>query len=268
MIFFIQLLISFLVGGIFIALQTLFGERVHGFWRGAILTIPSTLALGLLFVGITKTPLDTVEAARIVPAALGPDYLYVAVFAALSSFGLITSMLGGLLVWGLGAYFILQFPPETFFVSVFYYGLPMILIGYFIVRKLHQAPHLKPFPITPAQIFIRSFIGGAIISLIVIFSKTFGNIWGGLFSAFPAAFTSTFIIYHHWQGSHVIPAVAKSLFFPGSIGFIIYAWIAAFAFPLWGIWLGTFAAYGGTFLFFLIFYIISSVQRAHSSMRV
>lgn len=258
--FYLQILISFLVGGIFIALQTLFGERVHGFWRGVILTIPSTLALGLLFIGITKTSFDTVEAARIVPAALGPDYLYVAVFAAFSSFGLVLSTLAGLVIWGLGAYFILQFPPETFLSSIFFYGLPMILIGYFIVKRLHQVPHLKSFPITPVQIFIRSVIGGTVISLIVIFSKTFGNIWGGLFSAFPAAFTSTFIIYHHWQGRHVIPAVAKSLFFPGSIGFIIYAWIAAVTFPVWGIWLGTLAAYAGTFVFFLIFYIISSAK--------
>lgn len=263
MTFALQLITSFLIGGIFIALQTLFGERSHGYWRAVILTIPSTLALGLLFVGLTKTPLDGVEAAIVVPAALGPDYLYVAIFAALSSFGLFLSTLAGLTVWAIGAYSLIQFPPATFFSSVFFYGLPMILAGYFIVRKLPQIHELKPFPMTAAQIAIRSLIGGTIIALIVILSKTWGNIWGGLFSAFPAAFTSTFIIYYHWQGARVIPAVAKSLFFPGSIGFIIYAWIAAATFPLWGIWLGTLAAYGGTFLFFAIFYIIS-----HAKLRV
>lgn len=259
MLFIGQLLISFLVGGIFIALQTLFGERVHGFWRGVVLTIPSTLALGLLFVGIAKTPLDSVEAAIVVPAALGPDYLYVAVFAALAALGFFWATIAGLVIWMLGAYFILQYPPENFATSTVI-GLVLIVIGWLIVRKLPQIPHLKPFKMTPGQIAIRSFIGGTVIALIVFLSKTFGNIWGGLFSAFPAAFTSTFIIYYHWQGSHVIPAVAKSLFFPGSIGFIIYSGIAALAFPALGIWFGTLLAYAATFVFFLIFYIISSAK--------
>lgn len=74
MIFYIQLIVSFLVGGLFIALQTLIAERVSTLWRGVVLTIPSTLALGLFFIGLAKSPQDVVEASQIVPIALGIDY--------------------------------------------------------------------------------------------------------------------------------------------------------------------------------------------------
>lgn len=250
MAFTFKIIISFIAGGLFIALQTLIGERVRGFLRNVILTIPSTMALGLIFIGITKTPNDVVETARIIPAALASDYLFVTIFALLSAYGLFFSLAGSFFAWTLGAFLILKFPPETFLTSIFIYGLPLIIIGYLIVRILPQVPDLKPFPMNIKHIIFRSFIGGSVIALVVILSNTLGNIWGGLFSAFPAVFTSTFIIYTQLQGKKVIPSVSKSLFFPGSIGLIIYALVAAITFPIWGIWLGTLAAYSANFLFF------------------
>lgn len=259
MLFATELIISFLAGGVFIALQTLLGERFTGFWRNVILTIPSTMALGFLFIGLTKTPSDVAEVAMISPAALAPDYLWVMTFALLASFGFLISIIGSFAVWAIFAALLLKFPPATFTTSVFLYALPLIIIAYLIVRLLPQMPNLKPFPITAGQITLRCLIGGSIIALIVLLASTLGNIWGGLFSAFPAAFTSTFIIYYKWQGKHVIPSVAKSLFFPGIIGFIIYALIAMLTFPAWGIWLGTLASYAGVFVF-ILFYFLAQKQ--------
>jgi uncharacterized membrane protein (GlpM family) len=99
------------------------------------------------------------------------------------------------------------------------------------------------------HIFFRSILGGCIIALVVFLSKTLGNIWGGLFAVFPAVFTSTFVIYYHLHGKAVIPAVAKSVFFPGSVGFILYTWVATLTFPEIGIWLGTLACYVAYIMF-------------------
>lgn len=253
----LQLIISFLVGGLLIALQTLFAERVPLKWRGVVLTIPTTMAMGLLFVGLAKSPLDTVEVARVIPAGLGVDYLYVMMFAVLSTFGLVISAVGSFVIFALLGALVIFFPPASMVTSIFLYGLPAIIAGYLIVEKLPQIPHIKPYPMNWKHIALRSLLGGSIVALIVFFSKTLGNVWGGLLSTFPAAFTSTFIIYYLAHGKNIIPAVAKSLFFPGAIGFIIYGWIAAVTFPMWGIWLGTLVAYAGTFLFF---WLISFVK--------
>jgi len=247
-----QVLISFVIGGLFIALQTFVGERVPPKWRRIVLTIPSTLALGLLFIAITKTTADVAEAALIVPAALGPDYLFMAIVALLIHRGLLLSLTAGYAVWAIGAYFILTFPPETYAISALY-GIPLIILGYLSLRHIKEVPKLKAFPITPFTTFVRSLIGGAIIALVVILSNTLGNDWGGLFAAFPAAFTSTIIIYYHMQGPDKIPAINKSMFFPGSLSFIIYGWVAGITFPLWGMWWGTLAAYAASFSFFLAY---------------
>lgn len=255
MTFPLQLLISFLLGGLFIALQSLIAERVHGFWRNVVLTIPSTMALGFFFIGLIKTPQDVVQASLMVPAGLGPDYIFVMFFALLARFNFYISLIGSLLVWAISGFILILYPPASYMLSIFLYCAPIIAITYFVVKKLPQTHDLKSFPMTGRNIFIRAMIGGSVIFLVVLLAKTLGNIWGGLFTVFPASYTATFSIYYHMQGKHSIPTVAKTLFFPGIPGFIIYGWIAAETFPLYGIWLGTLFAYLGTFIWYSLYYL-------------
>lgn len=255
MMFYVQLVISFLLGGLFIALQSLIAERVHGFWRNVVLTIPSTMALGLFFIGLTKTPQDVSQASLMVPAGLAPDYIFVMVFALLARFNFYISLIGSLLIWAILGFGLILYPPASYLTSIFLYCAPIIAVTYFVVRRIPKTQDLKPLPMTGGNIFIRALIGGIVISLIVYIAKTFGNAWGGLFAVFPAAYTATFTIYYHMQGRAVIPTVAKTLFFPGIPGFIIYGWIAASTFPVYGIWLGTLFAYLGTFAWHFFYYL-------------
>ena len=101
MLFNLQLLISFILGGLFIALQSLIAERVKGFWRNIVLTVPSTMALGLFFIGLTKTPQDVVQASLMVPAGLSADYIFVMFFALLARFNFYISLIGSLSAWAI-----------------------------------------------------------------------------------------------------------------------------------------------------------------------
>jgi len=253
--FTIQLVISFFAGGLFIALQTLLSERVPLKWRGAVLTIPSTMALGLLFIGLTKTPGDVAQATIVIPAAIGADYIFVLTFALLSKFNLIINFLISLMIWATSAFLLIKFPPTNFLISLVVYCIPIVIICYLIIKKLPQSTTLTPVPMTFKHTAIRSFIGGSIITTIVILSNTFGNIWGGIFSVFPAAYTATFLIYSQVHSKKIIPAVAKSFFMPGIPGFLIYAYVAGITFPVIGIWLGTLAAYAGTAIFYFIYHL-------------
>lgn len=244
----LQLVISFVAGGIFIALQTLFAERVNPHWKGVILTIPTTMALGLLFIGLIKSPANVVDATTIVPAALGVDYIFVAIFALLIPFGLLANIVGGFAAWAASAYFLLTNQPATFLIS-FIYEVIVITICYLIVLRMPKVSELKKYPMNFKHIALRSIVGGIIITSAVFLSKTMGDAWGGLFSTFPAAFSSTFIIYYYLQDRKAVQAIAKSLFFPGVIGFNIYAYTVMMTFPRFGIWIGTLMAYFATFTF-------------------
>lgn len=247
-----QLIISFLAGGLFIALQTLIGERVSMRWRGIILTIPSTMAIGLFFIGLTKTPADAAQAALFIPASEGASYAFVTIFALLSGLKLFFNYGLSLFFWTIFAFLIIIFPPSTFLNSLLIFAFPVVTIGYLIVRKLPQESTLKKFPMNVNHIFFRSLLGGFVIATSVFLSKFLGNGWGGIFAAFPAVFSSTLIIYFHLQGRKVIPSVVKSMFFPGALSFPVYAIVAMWAFPIYGIWIGTLLAYLAYIAFVLI----------------
>lgn len=258
-IFTVQVIVSFFAGGLLIGLQTLIAERVPLRWRGIVLTVPTTMALGFFFIALTKTPEDIVEVARFVPAALMADYVFVLVFAFLAKYGLGISLVGSYSSWALFAYPIVSYPPQTFTVSTFVYALPIIIVCYLFVRRLPQETAITPVPMNSKHVVIRSLIGGSVVVCVVILSKTLGNVWGGLFSAFPAAFTATLAIYYSVHGRSIIPSVAKALFFPGAVGFILYALVASITFPRVGMWWGTLAAY----IVVLTFYWLSEIVQRH-----
>ncbi len=257
----LRLIVSFLVGGLAVSLQTLIGERVPLRWRGPVLTIPSSLGLALFFVGLTKGSAAGTEAALIVPAALGAEFLFVMAFAFFIRFGLTISLFLSFLVIIAGGSFILLFPPHSLSSSVFVYGLPPIILAYLIVNLLPQVTTIKPVPITVRYIAMRSLLGGSIIVTVILLSKFLGNTWGGLFSAFPAVFLSTFLIYYFAHGPALIPSVARSMFFPGSLGLILYAVVTIWSFPILGVWIGTALSYLAVGCFFVLYNYGASLVR-------
>lgn len=248
----LQLATAFVVGALAISLQTLIAERVSVKWRGLILTIPTTMASSFFFIGLVKSAADVEVVARIFPAALGADYVFVVIFALLIHYGAAISLISSALGFAAIAALIILFPPSTFAIALVY-GFSVIVVTYIVVSYLPQTTKLIAYPMNAKHILGRGLIGGSIAFLAVLLAKMFGNVWGGIFSAFPASFSASLLIYSHLQGKQVIPSVAKSLFFPGSIGFALYAFTATWAFPRFGIWIGTLTCYVISISFLILY---------------
>lgn len=256
MTLFLQAVLSFLVGGLFIGMQTLIAERVSPQWRGSILTIPSTLALSLVIIGLTKTTSDVVEAAIFFPAGMGISFVFVTLFSLASRYSLLHSLIIGYLGWIGVASLFLHIPPTSISTAVFLYAFPIALLGYVITSKLPQNTYIKPVPFNMRHVLVRSGFGGGVVCAAVVCAHLFGNIWGGLFAAFPATFSAALIIYYIVHGKQMIPAVGKALFFPGAIGLPLYAWVVTVTYPTVGVLYGTVAAFAVTLSFYAIFDII------------
>lgn len=243
----LQLLVSFLVGGLLISLQSLIAERVPSRFKGIILTVPTTMAIGFLFTGLVKSPSDIYEIAVSVPATLAITYVFIAVIALLARYGMALSLFVASVVWFLGAYVLLVLPDLSLMGSLAVFAV-LILLSFVIIEK--DDVELKSFPMTFRNIVMRAAFGGLIIVGVVYFSKTLGNLWGALMAVFPASMTSTMLIYFKTQGKAVIPSVGRSMFFPGSLGFVLYALVAGWSFSVVGIWWGTVISYLAVFVFF------------------
>ncbi|MBI4407413.1 MAG: hypothetical protein HY565_02855 [Candidatus Kerfeldbacteria bacterium] len=213
------------------------------------------MALSFLFIGLTKTTAVMPEVVQFFPAALAADYMFVLVFVLLSRHSLPISLIGGLVGWAMYAAIALRYPPTSFALGTLVYFLPVVIVSYWWIKHLPQVAQLMPVVMTWQRIAIRALLGGSVLATVVILTHTLGNIWGSLFSAFPAAWSSTFVIYYLVHGKTIIPAVGKSLFLPGAFTFMIYAYVALLTFPTLGIWLGTAVCYLAVMIVYSIMHL-------------
>lgn len=250
----LQLLTSFLAGGAAVTLLTLIAERSKQRTAGIILSLPTNLAVSLFFIGWALSPHAVVEAAPIIPIALGVSMLFTAIYVSVATrawknkiSAMICSLIVALIVW-----FILALPLAYFHFK----SVPFSLIGYIALTVLAHAiltrePERSEEDVrvhyTGLQKLGRALFAGTVIMLIVYLSKTLGPLWGGIFSVFPAANSSALLILHWQRDAKVLKKVCRTMPL-GSPIFLVYTLVAALTFPWFGIIIGTVLAYIASFV--------------------
>jgi uncharacterized membrane protein (GlpM family) len=116
-----------------------------------------------------------------------------------------------------------------------------ILISHLLLKRKDYS---KPISLnyTTFQKILRATFVGFIIFIVVLLSKTLNPFWGGMFSMFPAAFSSVIIILHwHYGTKSLFPTMQNAAL--GSISLFGYAIAAMFLFPIFGYVFGTIISY-------------------------
>lgn len=258
-LFHVQLIISFIVGGGVITLLSFMAEKANKRIAGIILVFPSTIALGFFFLGWT---LSSSTVAKVVPATLIPlglSTLFAAIYAYTAEYSVkiinnkILQILTSFVI-SIGLWFALAVPVIIYELKQLTVGI----IGYFLIiaiahlllkRKNYDKPTTLTY--TFGQKISRAIFVGFIIFLVVFFGKTFGPFWGGLFSMFPAAFSSLMMIIHWYYGpKSLFPTMQKVAI--GSLSLFAYAITAMLVFPYYGFIIGTFWAYAISLLVTLL----------------
>lgn len=265
-ILFIQLLISFFVGGGIVAFLSLLAERSSEKIAGIIIAFPSTIAISLFFIGWTLSPQKVSEVATIVPIAIGIMMLFLATYLYLSrirlskKYSLLLCASGSLLLWFILAVplAIWQFSSLTFSLIAY---VVLTLIGYYLitVRPHEKSDHVLLKYTTQQKIWRASF-AGFIIALTVLMAKSFGPFWGGIFTGFPAVFFAALTTLHYHYDSRFLFKVWKNAPL-GTLTLVTYSLIAKYAFPAAGIFYGTLIAYGVSILVFYFLTLIRNFSR-------
>lgn len=255
-LFFLQLLISFVVGGGFIALLSFLSERASQKMAGLLIALPSTGALSYLFISWTSGPATIPVVAPVTLVSMGSIIFFTITYLALSKIALAkwasmaTAMLGALFVWLMVAMLLKQFHFVDLWAGVFIYLLSC-LVGYYFLTHLHKKETPQRYlQYTLAQKLFRAVFAGGVIALAVYLSKTLDPFWGGLFAGYPAAFTSTLLILHWHHDADFLARVFRN----APIGFIsppFFILFADFTFPILGTGLGFLVSYIGAILIFI-----------------
>ncbi len=256
-IFLLKLLISFIIGSLWITGSTILAEKFGSKVGGVIAGMPSSIVIGLFFIGWTQTPLIAAQSAVIVPIAQGISALLVVMYVFLVRYNFPFSILVSLCMWFVLALGLVFFKFHNFSLSLSGFAF-LLLICYLLLEYVLRVKSVpgQNYRFSVSNVVFRALLSGTIIALTVIFARLGGPLVGGVFASFPAVFISTMIITYLSQGSAFSTGVMKILMLSGTTNVSVYATAVKFLYPLFGLIGGTIGSFllslVSTYLIFLL----------------
>lgn len=255
-IYIYQLLTSFILGGATIAALSIIAERAPTKIAGIIISIPSTIAISLFFMSWTLGPEKMPEVIAVIPTSMGFGIIFTITWLYLSKIRLpkilsiLLCQIGAIGIWLSLAFSVSKIKiPNIWTGTLIYFGF--LAIGYYFLTyrpKETEKPKTQKYSI--GEKLFRAIFAGSIITLAVHLAKVAGPIWGGIFSTFPAVFTSTLTILHLNYDSKFLFRTFRNIPM-GFIPMITFVLASFYTFPLFGTIFGLLAAYGITLLIFV-----------------
>ncbi|MCC4227156.1 DUF3147 family protein [Zunongwangia profunda] len=238
--FIIKVVLSLIVGGIWVASSTVvvdkFGTKVGGLIAG----LPSTVVIALFFIGLNQGVESVVASTSVVPLAFAANGPFMLVYAALSKKGLWLSMGAALLVWFGISYLIILLDFNNFS-----WGLGIcivvLIVSTIIFEKTFSALSVvgQKTEYKGLNLLARALFAGIIIGAAVLASKFLSPLFGGILASFPAVFVSTLIILHKSRGAKIAIGLAKALLISGFINVMSYIIAIRLLYTSVGIYWGT-----------------------------
>lgn len=261
-LFFLKLLISFVVGSLWVIGATIAADKYGSKIGGLVSGLPSTALFSLFFIAWTQNPQAAVSATTIIPAVGGVNCMYLLVYILLVKRNVWIALLSSLITWFGFSLILIITHFNNFVISVGMYIVLRLYSFYIIENRLHViSVSGKKIAYTPQMILSRGIVSGFIIVTSVFASRVGGPLLGGIFAMFPAMFTSTMMITYFAHGPDFSAATMKSSLV-GAISVVIYALTVRYTYTNVGIFWGTIISIAVSYLvgYFLYKRIIKKLE--------
>lgn len=247
-LFQIQLLSSFFIGGSLISILSFLAEKASNKMAGLIIALPSAVAISYLFISLALGPKQMISVVIVTPISMGFTLMFTVIYLYLSKiklrkiYSIFLSFFGAMTCWLAFAFTIPLFKFNNLLLSVLIYLIFCLIAFCFLTYSHKEDKPIKKVTYTLWQKIFRGVFSGSIIALTVFLSKTAGPAWGGIFSAFPAVFSSSLLILHYHHDSDYLFRIFKNtpIGFMSSLFFIITSY---YAFPAFGSFGGLIVSY-------------------------
>jgi uncharacterized membrane protein (GlpM family) len=216
MTFLIDVVLSFFIGGLFIAGVILFTEKLGARIGATIAGMPFVSLVGLSFISITSGPEVTKQACLAMPifgiSALFYGFVYekaIVLFKTKSRD--FAASLTALLAWAtVNLVLIAKVIPNINFVFVLVISFVGIVIFYLLFIH-YPSVGAHRHPTTKEANLTRFFISGFIVAMSGIFAKFLGPTWGGLVASFPVTIAVGLYFLDKSQSDNFTKSFVKEL---------------------------------------------------------
>jgi uncharacterized membrane protein (GlpM family) len=193
--FYLKLLVSFVVGGLWIMAVSVIAERFGTKIGGFIGGIPSTSILAIFFIWWTQGSEQVYQGTIVFPLAFSINSAFFIVYALLSLRGIKLGLTSAILTWLILQALLFKIGVDSFLFSLIFFLIALGTSYLYLVRGLgiESCGGVK-VRYNPWQLLWRAVFAGLMISIAVVMSQIGGPVLGGIFSTFPANNISTLFI--------------------------------------------------------------------------
>lgn len=233
--FIAKLILSFVVGGMWIALGVALAERRGSRAGGLLIGFPSTVLIAVFFIGWTQSAAAAVQATNVIPAVFGVSCLYLLTATSLIGRGLPTAFAAALALWGGLSSLLIVLKFDNYWAGVLIYAA-CFAFAYWRLGRIPQpsADAERVRPSGPFLIAARGVFGGSIVALAVLLAKVSGALIGGVFAIFPAVFTGALVATAVSHGPGFSAALMRSTLV-GGISVIVFTTAVRLSFEALGL---------------------------------
>ena len=131
-----------------------------------------------------------------------------------------------------------------------------IFVFIYLFRQIKNATIRERVKLTPRILFLRAFLAGFIILIIIATAKFVGPRWAGLFSAFPSTLFPLILIVHLTYDKVHVHTIIKN--FPQGLGSLItYLLCVSIVYPVSGIYIGTLISLAVATIYLLVYRLVA-----------
>ena len=258
----IKWLLSILVGGAWVTLTTFIAEQLGPQIGGLISGIPSTALITYIFIALTQSTRQAIQATTTVPLTVGFYSFFFIVYLLNSHRGFYKTLGISIAVWSVFAAISALINIQSFSASLICW-ITLISLSFWITHKKVILSPVKfaKLRYTPKILFQRAALSGIVISIGVLTAKILGPVWGGIFSTFPALTISTLLITYKSSGIEFTRHLMKNILLSITINLVLFAAFVRYGYQTFGMPVGTVVAYLGTLIAtFLLHQVLKKVS--------
>lgn len=243
--FVLRVALSFVLGGLAVALFTTAAERMGSHVGGLLLSFPVKVTIAMVLIGLNEGAAIAAHAAMAIPLGIGINLVFlVATAIFVRRHEPWPALRRALMVWAIAGALAIALLPQGIAWSIVGFAVPAI-VALFLLRG---TPPAKPKSRSKDTFGILGLLSraagaGTIVALAVVLARYGGPLLGGLASVFPSGWITTMVILTRHHGPAFTAATIRVMV-AGSIAPVVFGLIVWLAFPVWGVWLGALAAVG------------------------
>lgn len=243
--FWLRVALSFVLGGITVALFTTAAERLGSRVGGLLLSFPVKVTIALVLIGLNEGVDVASEAAGAVPLGLGINVVFLAATTILvQRMPAWPALAGALAIWLCVGLLGVLFVPARAPLDVLAWLVPTAIALAILPRGAGAMPRKREGQRFGAWGLVSRALGaGTIVALSVVLARYGGPVLGGLASVFPSGWITSMAILTRHHGPAFTAATVRVMVAGSAAptGFGLAVWLL---YPRLGVLGGTLAAIG------------------------